>query len=206
MEHQPDTQPDDGGRSGDGRRRGRRSSSRPAASTSAFSLQLPECGIPNPRALPPDPATAASEVLRTQGIEAALRYLNARTRCRYTGIYRVDPPVLRNIRLFDRENPTLNVSGGVSSTDMGYCGIACATMMPFSASNARRDPRLTVHRARNSMLCYAGAPIRTTAGRGWGTVCHFDSRPRIVPDRELAILKAVTPPFMDWLRAHGHLA
>lgn len=42
------------------------------------------------------------------GPHAALRFLNARTRFRYTGIYAIDPPTLRSIDLFDRENPSLH--------------------------------------------------------------------------------------------------
>ena len=49
--------------------------------------------------------------LRNAGIIGALRFLNARTRYRYTGLYHAEPPFLRNVQLFDRENPTLNVSG-----------------------------------------------------------------------------------------------
>lgn len=133
----------------------------------------------------------------------ALPLLNARVRLRYTGVFQVDPPWLRNVRLFDRENPSLNVSGGVSSIDIGYCGIVCSTNEPFATPDARRDARLESHPARDSMLSYAGVPIRTVGGIAWGTLCHFDSRPRLVPESEMVVLQAVVPCFVAWLRRCG---
>jgi hypothetical protein len=133
----------------------------------------------------------------------ALPLLNARVRLRYTGVFRVDPPWLRNVSMFDRENPSLNVSGGVSSVDIGYCGIVCSTNKPFATSDARCDARFESHPARDSMLSYAGVPIRTAGGIAWGTLCHFDSRPRLVAESEMVVLQAVVPCFVAWLRRCG---
>lgn len=135
----------------------------------------------------------------------ALALLNARTRFRFTGVFHVDPPYLRNILLFDRENPSLNVSGGGQALDIGFCGVTCATNAPFSTSDARRDQRLATHPARTSMLSYAGVPIRAVGGRAWGTLCHYDGRPRLVPVGELALLENIALLFTGWLQAHGFL-
>src|SRR5690349_7006368 len=55
-------------------------------------------------------AVAAMEVrLHDLGPKGALEFLNARTRYRFTGIYHAEPPLLRNLFLFDRENPSLHV-------------------------------------------------------------------------------------------------
>jgi GAF domain-containing protein len=132
-------------------------------------------------------------------IDAALRYVNGRTRFRFTGIFQVDPPVLRNVRLIDRENPTLNISGAVSTLDIGYCGIACSTRAPFVTGNAREDARLQSHPARDSMVSYAGVPIRMPGGMTWGTLCHFDGRPRLIAEQEIPILEALTPLIAAWL-------
>lgn len=143
--------------------------------------------------------TELRSILHDHGVHAALGFLNARTRFRFTGIFQVDPPLLRNIHLFDRENPTLNVSGAVSSVDIGYCGIASATNAPFRTRNARRDPRLMTHPARDSMLAYAGVPIRLPSGAAWGTLCHFDWRPRLMPPGELPLLEAAVSIVTGWL-------
>lgn len=140
-----------------------------------------------------------SAFLRRADVDAALRFLNARTRFRFTGVFQVEPPTLRNIRLVDRENPTLNVSGAVADLDIGYCGIACATLVPFQTADAREDPRLQSHPARNSMISYAGVPIRMANGVAWGTLCHYDVRPRLIPPDELSILLAAAPLFAAWV-------
>lgn len=138
-------------------------------------------------------------LLGSATIEDALRYLNGRTRFRFTGIFQVDPPVLRNVRLIDRENPALNMSGAVSTLDIGYCGVACASGAPFVTADAREDARLQSHPARESMISYAGVPIRTAGGVTWGTLCHFDVRPRILSPGELPVLEALTPHIAAWL-------
>ena len=139
-------------------------------------------------------------VLRSAGVVAALGYLNARARLRFTGIYRPEPPMLRNIRLFDRENPTLNVSGTVIALVDGYCGITCSTNAPFATANSRDDPRLHAHPARDCMISYAGVPIRLGDDSVWGTLCHHDVRPRIIPPGELSVLEHVMPLFAAWVR------
>lgn len=136
--------------------------------------------------------------LRSAGVVAALGYLNARVRVRFTGIYRPDPPLLRNVHLFDRENPRLNVSGTVIALVDGYCGITCATNAPFATSDSRADPRLRSHPARDCMLSYVGVPIRID-NTVWGTLCHHDLRPRIIQPSELPVLEQVVPLFAEWV-------
>lgn len=138
-------------------------------------------------------------VLTSVGMCGALGFLNARTRYRFTGIYRADPPVLRNVYLFDRENPSLSLGGDVVPLDNTYCGIVAATSTPFLAVDATMDPRLSAHPARDSVVSYAGVPVRSADGRIFGTLCHFDLRPRILPLDELAVLEASSRCISDWL-------
>ena len=152
-----------------------------------------------PRGEIADAVARVTSLLAGADIDGALRYLNGRTRFRFTGLFRVDPPVLRNVRLVDRENPTLNVSGTVSSVDIGYCGVACASRAPFVTADSREDPRLESHPARASMISYAGVPIRMPGGITWGTLCHFDVRPRLIRPAEVTILEAATPRMAEWI-------
>jgi hypothetical protein len=140
-------------------------------------------------------------LLRDAGIGRALQYLNARTRYRFTGVYRVEPPLLRNICLFDRENPTLDCSGALRRLDETYCSIVSDTSAPFATADAGRDPRVREHAARESVLCYSGVPIRLSSGAMWGTLCHFDLRPRLMADGEIAVLEAAAPGIAQWIGA-----
>lgn len=140
-----------------------------------------------------------SEVLRRAGMRAMLERLNARTRFRFTGVYRVDPPWLRNIHLFDRENPAIDNSGTTNPLEIGYCGLVCESGKSFVTRNAGRDPRLASHPARTSMIAYGGVPLRLSGSGPWGTLCHYDLRPRIMPRGEIAVLEVMAPLVAAWL-------
>lgn len=144
-------------------------------------------------------AARFAELLRERGLHPALGYLNARTRYRFTGLYHADPPLLHNIGLFDRENPDIDPSGAVTQLDETYCDITCATAKPFVTADALNDTRLETHAARDSILSYAGVPIRLGSGRTWGSLCHFDLRPRLLSTEELAALGTVAPVVAEWL-------
>jgi GAF domain-containing protein len=111
--------------------------------------------------------------------------------------------VLRNLFLVDRENPALNVSGEVCPLDEAYCAITCAGDERFATPDARRDARLVAHPARCSVISYVGVPLRFSGGGAWGTLCHYDLRPRLLPPAELAHLDAVASVFSGWLAGHG---
>lgn len=138
--------------------------------------------------------------LRRGGLLAALAMLNERTRFRFTGLYRVVPPQLRNVALHDRENPTLRISGAVCALTDSYCSIVHERERAFQVSDALAEIRLNDHPARDSVQSYAGVPVRLPGGRVLGTLCHFDGRPRIMPASELSVLREVAPLLVTWLR------
>ena len=129
-----------------------------------------------------------------------LAALNARTRFRFTGLYRVEPPILRNLVLFDRENPQLRAGGVCCALDDTYCALVASGGAPFTTADAPNDPRLTAHAARTSVLSYVGVPVRGPSGRVEGTLCHFDARPRLAPAGEMAVLEAVAALLSDALQ------
>jgi len=131
-------------------------------------------------------------LLEEGGMHAGLAFLNARTRHRFTGVYRFDPPMLRNICLFDRENPTLRLGGDTPMRET-YCSLVGAADAPFVTDDAGRDARLAEHPARTSVIAYFGVPLRGEGGACFGTLCHFDLRPRLAPLDELPLLEHVAP-------------
>jgi hypothetical protein len=137
--------------------------------------------------------------LRESGIMGALRFLNVRTRYRYTGLYHVEPPMLRNVQLFDRENPNLNVSGELKPLHETYCGVVWNTNTMFRVVGALEDAHVAAHPARESVLSYCGVPVCTAGGLPWGSLCHFDVRPRLLSEQESQILAAAAPLFAHWL-------
>ena len=145
---------------------------------------------------PADPVAARREIggmLRAGDVRAALAVLNARTRYRFTGLYRAEPPHLRNVALFDRENPTAWLGGDICLLSETYCSIVAGDARPFHTDDATDDPALVQHPARSSVVAYLGVVVRDRRGAAWGTLCHYDVRPRLAPAGEL--------PLMEWMAA-----
>ena len=147
-------------------------------------------------------ARAVERALEEHGLVAAIALLNARTRFRYTGVYRAEPPRLHNLCLHDRENPSLNVSGDVHPIEATYCSIVCATGQRFETPDALSDARLRGHAALETVLSYVGVPLRRPSGVPWGVLCHWDPRPRLLPPRESDSLAHVAPLLARWAIAH----
>ena len=144
-----------------------------------------------------------ASALNASGALAALEYLNSRTRFRFTGVYHAEPPLLRNVFLYDRENPGLNVSGQVTPLEETYCGISLATNAPFATTDAPHDERLRLHAARDAIISYSGFPIRLAGGEPWGSLCHFDVRPRLLSPDEAYVLAAMAELFASWAADSG---
>ena len=143
--------------------------------------------------------------LNERGTRGALEYLNARTRYRFTGLYRVEPPMLKNICLFDRENPDIPCSGDVNTLDETYCCIVGETGKLFVTPDARTDARLAPRGARGGVISYSGVPV-VRDGVVVGTLCHFDLRPRLLWPQEVEVMEAVAPlliPAFDQVSAVG---
>jgi hypothetical protein len=146
-----------------------------------------------------DAARRFADLLAASGLHAALEFLNARTRHRYTGVYRFDPPLLRSVCLFDRENPTVTLGGDVPMRET-YCAIVGERAAPFATPDAAADARLVRHPSRASTLAYCGVPVRGADGSCAGSLCHFDVRPRLVPDSEVPLMERAAEMIGQGLR------
>lgn len=124
-----------------------------------------------------------SDILELEGVHGLLRHLNQQVPHRFTGLYRFDPPTLRNVELFDRENPELRVGQDAPMRET-YCSITATTESGFDLEDAQTDARVEEHAARDSTRSYCGVPVRSREGSVVGTLCHFDTVPRRAPAEE----------------------
>jgi GAF domain-containing protein len=127
-----------------------------------------------------------------QGLFAAMRYLNSTTEYRFTGIYRFEEDWVRSVLLFDRGNPHLRIGADVPMK-ASYCMHTRSAAEPYRIEDAQSDARLLQHAARDSVLSYVAVHLLDPEGLSWGTLCHFDFRPRPVPDEIVQVLEAVRP-------------
>ena len=130
--------------------------------------------------------------LEVDGLHTALGYLNSRTRFRYTGVYRFAPPLLCSIEIFDRENPTLALCAEVEMHTT-YCSIVGAQRGALAVDDAEHDARVSGHRAREQFAAYCGVPLRGAGDQPFGTLCHYDPRPRIGSTDQILLLERVAP-------------
>lgn len=142
------------------------------------------------------------DVLARKGVHAALGILNARAPHRFTGVYRLEPPMLRNVQLYDRTNPELEIGADALLRET-YCSITAFGAAPFSTADTCADNRLLEHPARTSTLSYCGVPLLDASGSALGTLCHFDLVPQPVPESEIALLQAAAPVILAALRQRG---
>jgi GAF domain-containing protein len=136
-------------------------------------------------------------VLDSGGLPGALQYLNARTAYRYTAIYRLDGQIMRNIHLYDRKGENFPSLAEVPLGD-SFCQFVMAED-GFSTANSADDARLLGHPYRGILNSYFGLPLSRKPGTIYGTFCHFDFEPKVIPDSEIALLEAAASLLMDHL-------
>ena len=139
-----------------------------------------------------DPSEVAFRILEEEGVHAVLGFLNARVEHRFTGLYRFDPPVLRNVLIYDRENPGLRIAPDAPLEET-YCSIVGRTEEPFHTRNSHEDDRVRDHAARDSVRAYTGVLLEDDEGRPFGTLCHFDHVPCEPATDDLALLQRLAP-------------
>ena len=135
---------------------------------------------------------ACRQALKDDGLFGLLRVLNEQTPYRFTGIYRFEGRWVKSIWLYDRENPAV-LHGSDVLWDDSYCRMTVTGGDECEIVDSLRDRRLTTHAARHSVQCYLAVLLRTSDGREWGTLCHYDVCPRAMSPDVLELLRAVRP-------------
>ncbi|QIE58589.1 GAF domain-containing sensor histidine kinase [Rasiella rasia] len=102
------------------------------------------------------------------------------------------------ITLLDAERNFLKSHYGLpfneSSRDISFCGHAILEPEPlFIIEDARLDPRFEDNPLviENKAVFYAGAPLRTEDGLSLGTLCIFDTKPRVLSKKQKKIIIAM---------------
>lgn len=146
--------------------------------------------------------SAFLDAVKQLGLHAGLAILNGRTPHRFTGLYRFEAPMLRNVFLYDREAPSVAV-GADAMMEETYCSIVGRIETSFRTGDTRTDSRLAEHPARDSVVSYCGVLLRAGDGSPFGTLCHFDNVPQPVPQREVAVLSTLAQRIMLEMAAGG---
>lgn len=137
-------------------------------------------------------------ILRTQGLGAALQFLNDRVPHRFTGIYRVDGQVLHNVAVIDKQQAS--DIGFLKQVPLGdsFCQFVLRDGHLVTTDSAH-DSRVDASPYKGVMGSYVGLPLAVVPGELFGTFCHFDFEPQPLDDDEFRFLTRVArvlPPFV----------
>jgi len=125
------------------------------------------------------------------GVHAALRSLNDRTPHRFTGVYRYDGDMLRNMALFDRFEPDIQRGIDIPMAD-AYCANVGRSGEPLEFADATCDARFA-YLPGSPVVCYSGVLISSPQGVPYGTLCHYDIRRCETRNSDIPLLKAAAP-------------
>lgn len=125
------------------------------------------------------------------GVRAALRYLNNRTPHRFTGVYRYDGEMLRNMAFYDRFEPETQRGIDILMAD-AYCANVGRNREPLEFADAKGDGRFP-YLPGSPVVCYSGVLISSPDGMPYGTLCHYDVRPCETRTSDIPLLKAAAP-------------
>lgn len=124
-------------------------------------------------------------------LRGALRYLNAQTPHRFTGLYEFRDPTLVNQQIVDKADPESTSLPDVPVTAT-YCAFTRSTRGPLVISDARRDDRWRDHPAREEIVSYCGVPLLDEQGEVFGTICHYDYGTVEISPENVELLEAMS--------------
>lgn len=133
---------------------------------------------------------AFQDALHRSGLHGALRFLNGRTPHRFTGVYRYDGGMLRNVELFDQFNPG-HGKGEDSPIENTFCSLVPQFDGALAFTEAGSDPR--VAHILTPVVSYCGVQLRDGNGVALGTLCHFDLNPCETRTSDLQFLEMLAP-------------
>ncbi len=136
-------------------------------------------------------------IVQRDGLYAALRLRNARTPHRFTGLFRFERDLLRNVCLFDRFDPEVRESGDTPVRDT-YRGLIDHKAGVIEFGDVAL-PDAGVARLNSPVVSCCGVAINDVMGRQVGSLCHHDLRPceERISDRRR--LRAAAPGLLPHL-------
>lgn len=135
----------------------------------------------------------------SHGVPAALRFLNNRTPHRFTGVYRYEGDMLRNMALFDRYNPELLQGIDIPLCD-AYCRNVRSSREPLEFDDAKNGGRFP-YLPGSPVVCYSGVLISMPDGTPYGTLCHYDVQSCESRKSDIPLLQACAPRILQALQS-----
>ena len=122
------------------------------------------------------------------GVSAALSVLNAGVPHRYSAIFKLDGPLLRNTHMFDKLGQLRPEGLETVVLAESFCQVVLRDGF-LLVDHSGRERQLDGSPYQNVVVAYHGVPILDNAGELSGTLCHFDMVEQSLSDPEFACLQ-----------------
>lgn len=143
--------------------------------------------------------TEFKNALQNSGLGAGLVLLNNRVPHRFTAVLRLDGAMMRTIAIVDKLGQAVPDSLKQIPIEDSFCQFALRDGS-FLTQNSSDDERLEGHVYKGVLNTYVGLPLSHGDGELFGTLCHFDFPPLVLPDDEFDFLHEaaqILPPFVS---------
>jgi GAF domain-containing protein len=128
--------------------------------------------------------------LGEHGVRGALAWLNSRTPYRYAALCLVDGGMLKNVYVFDRDDPA-DKPYTSSPANESYSTLVMHAEQPIVIVDTLHDARATDY-LHTTIRSYCGFPLRRVDGTVCGALCLFDEQPREIALPEQIVLDAAS--------------
>lgn len=128
------------------------------------------------------------EVLHSQGVLAALQFLNQRVPHRYTAVYHLHGEILHLRYLAQKEdaaNPAFLRDVPLRDS---YCQFVFRDGV-FQVEDSAGDLRLAGHLYQGIVVSYHAVTLFDGNGELYGSLSHLDTEARVLPDGELEFMQ-----------------
>ncbi len=132
-----------------------------------------------------------SLALQQRGVRDALKVLVELTDYRFISIFRFSDGKAKSVVHVDRHDLSQMQTDEVADTAT-YCCYVRDTGGNFTTADALIDPRTADHPAREVVRAYCGIPVMTPEGELLGTLCHYDTEPRLAGQIDLELMLRVS--------------
>lgn len=126
--------------------------------------------------------------LQKGGLAGGLRFLNDPVGHRYTGVYRLQDMLLKNVELYDKQGEMRPEFLAEVPLGDSFCQFVLRDGA-FRTEHSGEDARLDGHKYQGVLLSYHGVPVLDNAGELFGTLCHFDALQRDLSDEDFDLLQ-----------------
>lgn len=128
------------------------------------------------------------QILHSQGLHAALEFLNQQVTHRFTAVYRLNKDSMEIVELVDKLNDPSTAPLSRVPFSQSFCEVAVRDGS-LVTSNSALEKKLDGAPYQGVLTSYVGLPLMRPAGDLFGTLCHYDYEEQAISDDTFSFLQ-----------------